>query len=226
MTFRNYYHIYQILEEYSKQYISFEYTPKFTLDSSYQLSKEDIDIILKNNGLLIKAFYKNDEKTINDILKDSQLPILGNYEYAQLGEEDAIALNKDPILMQKGLPLPVQARYVLVAWNALRTGDKEMISHLSNKLNKKAFKGSLYTAITLLAMSFDSDDFNKIATNAYYTLTRDDTFSLYYKLLAYYFRLNDKKELKTLCNSLSKNYTKGIQPNDDDVNLILRSLKH
>lgn len=225
MTLRNYYHIYQIFEEYSKQYISFEYSPEYILDTNYELSKSNIDEILKNNGLLIKALYKQDENTIKSILCDNELPPIGNYSFAQLGEEDAITLDKDPKLMKKGLPLPVQARYVLTSWNALRKGNEEDINRLSELLKADAFKGSLYTQLTLMALSFNSKEFNKIAIDAYKTLTRNDTFYLYYKLLSYYFRLKPNKELKTICNSLSKNYKNNQIINQSDVGLILRNLQ-
>jgi hypothetical protein len=225
MTLRNYYHIYQIFEDYSKQYISFEYTPEYVLDTNYKLSKNDIDEILKNNGLLIKALYKQDENSIKSILSDNELPPIGNYSFAQLGDEDALSLNKDPKLMKKGLPLPVQARYVLTAWNALRTGNEKEIIRLSKLLKANAFKGSLYTQLTLMALSFNSRDFNTIATDAYKTLTRDDTFYLYFKLLSYYFRLKSNKELKTVCNYLSKNYKNNQSINQSDIDLILRNLQ-
>lgn len=223
MTFRNYFHIYQILEEYSKEYISFEYTPEFILDKTYPLSKSDINNILKNNGLLTKALYDKDEKTINNILLN-KLPPTGNYCFAQLGEEDAIALNKIPNLMMSGLPLPIQARYVLTSWNALRLGKDEEITKLSNLLKQEAFKGSLYTQITLMALRFNSDSFNDIAIKAYNTLTRDDTYCLYYKLLSYYFRLKDNRKLKVVCNSLSKNYINNTPINKENEELILRNL--
>jgi hypothetical protein len=225
MTLRNYFHIYQILEEYSKEYISFEYTPEFILDKTYPLSKLDIDNILKNNGLLTKALYEKDEKKINSILMETSLPPMGNYCFAQLGEEDSIALDKNPDLMMGGLPLPIQARYVLASWNALRIGNNEEIKRLSNLLKEKAFKGSLYTQITLMALSFDSSLFNAIAINAYNTLTRSDTYYLYYKILSYYFRLKGNKELKAVCNSLSKNYKNNNSVNKENEELILRSLK-
>ena len=232
MTFRNYYHIYQILEEYSKEYISFEYTPEFILDKTYPLSKLDIDNILKDNGLLIKALYDKDEKKINTILLNT-LPPTGNYYFAQLGEEDAIATNKDPNRMMSGLPLPIQARYVLTAWNAIRIGNIEEITKLTDLLKQEAFKGSLYTQITLMALSFNSDCFNDIAINTYSTLTRADAYCLYYKLLSYYFRIKDNKdnntesnkELKVACNSLSKNYKNNLPVNKDNEDLILRNLQ-
>jgi hypothetical protein len=225
MTLRNYYHIYQIFEDYSKQYISFEYTPEYVLDTNYELSKNDIDVILNNNGLLIKALYKQDENTINSILSDNELPPIGNYTFAQLGEEDALELNKDPELMKKGLPLPVQARYVLTAWNALRTGNEKEIIRLSKLIKANAFKGSLYTQLTLMTLNFNYDDFNKLAIDAYKTLTRNDTFYLYYKLLSYYFRLRSNKELKIICNSLSKNYKNNQPINQSDIDLIFRNLQ-
>lgn len=225
MTLRNYYHIYQILEEYSKNHISFEYTPEFNLEKNYPLSILEIDTVLKNNGLLIKALYNKDENEVHDILLNNQLPPVGNYLFAQLSKEDAILLQKSPDEMKCGLPLPIQARYVLASWNALRNGNSEEINKLSTVLKQEAFKGSLYTQITLMALSFDCDCFNKIAINTYKTLTKSETYFLYYKILSYYFRLTENKKLKEACISLSKSYKNNLPINKDNENLIFRNLR-
>lgn len=225
MTVRNYFHIYQILEKYSKEFISFEYSPEFILIQNYPLSKKEINRILKNNGLLIKALYERDENQINEILSNPSTLPYNNYSYAQLSEQDALFQNKNPEVMKKGLPLPIQARYVLKAWNAIRKADINTMEELSTILNNKAFSGSLYTQITLMALNFNRATFNSIALETNNTLTTKESFYLYYKLLAYYYRIKNNKELKDICNSLAKNYINNLEINSENIEAIRRNLK-
>ena len=68
MKNRESFRIYKILEDYSKEFISFEYSPEFKLPTNYHLLYDDINNILVENSKLIKSLYSRDEDVVSLIL--------------------------------------------------------------------------------------------------------------------------------------------------------------
>jgi hypothetical protein len=223
MKERNYFHIYQILEEYSKTYISFEDSPEYELNKDYAITNIEVGLILATNYSLINAMVAKRDYLVDKILKE-ELPPFEPYTFAQLSENDAKLLNKDPDEMKHGLPLPIQARYVLLSWNAMRTGNLKKIEELRSYLQQSAFDGSFYTQTTLMAMSFDEPNFKEIVLKTHATLTRNDTYSLFYSLLTYYYRVNGNMELKKDCIYMAQSYREDSAVNKELESKILSNI--
>lgn len=207
---RQYFHLFRILEDYAQDYISFEDSPRFILPKDYPLTEKEVRDVLFQNGMLIQAMYRRDENTILTLL-ENDLPPFDNYTYAQLSKDDAFHLGLDPAQMAHGTPLPVQARYVLLSWNALRTANEKEMNNLLLLLQSPAFTNSLYVALTKMVLSVGSSSFASDAVAVEKLLHRDDLYEVYYKLLSYVFRIEKKSELSTLCNTLAQFYQKHQQ---------------
>ena len=197
MTNRQSFHIYKIIEDFSKNFISFDYSPKFRLFKGYYLSKKQVEKILEENGKFIKALYDNDDSFIKNILNQEEINI-DEFDSAQTEENINNKNNKEA-------PLPIQARYVLKGYYYLKTNANITLKkELINTLNKKAFNNSIFPQIIKLALDFENPTFYFNATLALECCTTKEQYMLYYKLLAYYFRLNNLDEYKELCITASK----------------------
>lgn len=199
MTNRQSFHIYKILEDFSKEFISFDYTPKFQLIKNYYLSKNDINNILKENSKLIQALYNRDENIIYSILKKNDFDIK---DFTSAQTEENINIKNC-----KQTPLPIQARYVLKGYNYLRINEvKEKKDKLIETFNSRAFDNSVFPQITKMALSFENKSFFLSSSIALKTCSTKEQYMLFYKLLAYYFRLNNEINLNTVCLSISNSF--------------------
>ncbi len=202
MRNRESFHIYKLFEEYSKKYLSFDYSPKFYLDKNYYLKLNDVKNILKDNARLIKAMYDGDEATIGEIVKKKDI-LVDNFEGAQIdGNQSKKKLNITP--------LPIQARYVLKGWNNLRINDLNR-ENLISIFSKKAFDKSPFPQLTKMGLAFEKEDFKDVALNTLECLITEDQYSLFYSLLAYYYRINQNTAIKDTCLTLSKLYENKLQ---------------
>ena len=202
---RQYFHLFRILEDYAKDYISFEDSPRFILPKDYPLTVKEVRDVLFQNGMLIQAMYRRDEDTILTLL-ENDLPPFDNYTYAQLSKDDALHIGLDPAQMAYGTPLPVQARYVLLSWNALRTANEKEMKDLLRLLQSPAFTNSLYVSLTKMVLSVGSSSFASAAVAVEKLLHRDDLYEVYYKLLSYVFRIEKKSDLSSLCTTIAQLY--------------------
>lgn len=224
MTLRQYFNLYRIFEDYSKKYISFEYTPTFILPTSFCLTEKDIRALLDENGKLIKAMYNRDETTINSILNKPFPPFL-EFKFAQISEEDAIYLKIDSKKVSQGLPLPIQARFVLKGWALLREQSSEDEKEkLINILKNDAFNNSFYPQITKMALSFEKEDFKRQAIKALNCSTRSDTFYLFYKVLGYYYRLKKDEVNQENCRIISTSYLNNDIIDEEKIDLLNKDL--
>ncbi len=207
MTNRQSFHIYKIIEDFSKSFISFEYSPKFTVFKGYYLSKKQIEKILEDNGKFIKALYDNDDTFIKNILNEEDI-IIDEFDSAQTEEN----INKKNI---KEAPLPLQARYVLKGYYYLKTNANNSIKNeLINTLNKKAFNNSVFPQIIKMALDFENPSFYLNAQKAIESCSTKEQYMLYYKILAYYFRLNKVDNYKEIAIKASNCFE-----NDEDFDL-------
>lgn len=204
-------HLFRMFEDYSKQYIDFSITPDFTIPENFYLSKKDIYEILKENSVLINSIYSRDEGIINKILF-KELFNIDIFEKAQIDE-----MKNNSV---KLTPLPLQARYVLYAWNQLRIANLNEITALIQTFEKKAFSGSFYTKITQMALSMQSPYFFKIARECYNTLETPSTYTLYYSILSYHFRLEGNNEYREICNKLCDDLKNNRDINENQVTII------
>lgn len=211
MRNRESFHIYKLFEEYSKKYLSFDYSPKFYLPKNYYLKLNDVENILKENSILIKAMYDGDEATIKEIVTKEDI-IVDDFQQAQIdGNKSDKKLNITP--------LPIQARYVLKGWNALRINDINK-DYLISIFNKKAFNKSPFPQLTKMGLAFEKEDFKKIALNTLDCLKTTDQYSLFYTLLAYYYRINKNSLIKEDCLTLSKLYENNLKIDENLINKI------
>lgn len=201
MTIRQYFHLFRVFEDYSKSYLSFSITPPFSLPENYSLTEKEVRNILSENDRLINALYNRNEILISEILSN-HLPPYKVFNYPQISEEDAKFMNKNYENVKKGTPLPIQARYVLCAWNSLRSANMNKIKELKLIFENEAFEGSFYPQVTKAALSFESEDFIHNIHKALECASRDDNLYLIVKLLSYYYRINNEKELQNLCDNL------------------------
>ncbi len=221
MTSRQFYHIYKILEEYSKLFISFDYTPEFTIHKNYYLSYNDINKILKENQLLINALYDKNETTIKQILKKEDI-IIDEFNDAQIESE-----SKKKSTLLKKTPLPIQARYVLKAWNMIRLFEnQEKRKSMINTFNKKAFNNSFFPQITKMALAFDLPIFSKYAVEAQNCAKSNEQLILFYSLITYYFRINKKQELQEKAILLEKAYKENNLRLQEEKNIINEYFKN
>jgi len=210
MNNRQSFHIYKILEDFSKEYISFEYSPEFKVFKNYYLSHKEIKSILEENSKLISALYEKNETTINYILNKDDIKI-DEFTNAQIEENIKKKNNKEA-------PLPIQARYVLKAYNLLRINASiEEKNNLIKHLEKNAFKDSVFPQITKMALSFETNCFFKNSKIAQQCCSTKEQYMLFYKLLAYYFRINNNDDYKEICLSISKSF---LSNNELDMDLL------
>lgn len=208
MNIREAFHIYKILEDYSKKYIAFDYTPKFRIPLNYYLSYQEINSILSENSTLIQALYNRDESEISNILKCEDI-LIDEFDSAQI-DENTYKDNKGI----KATPLPIQARYVLKAWNLIRiNGSKNDKLKLIETFNKKAFNLSFFPQITKMCLAFEEDSFCQIAIEVFKIMKEKEQFFLYYKILAYYFRLKKIASLKDKAIEISYQYLNNLDTN-------------
>jgi hypothetical protein len=216
MNIRQSFHLYKILEDFAKMRISFEYSPKYILPKTYYLSYKDVKNILKDNTKLIQALYKRDEKIIQSILNQSEINI-NEFEMAQI--DDDLLDDKEN---SNRTPLPIQARFVLTAWNMLRINalikekDKMLLT-----LNKKAFKGSFFPQITKMALAFENTSFKNMALETLNISNINQELYLFYSILAYYFRINGLQKQKEICSILSKQYLNKVKIEEEVANLAI-----
>ena len=206
MNIRESFHLYKILEDYSKKYIAFDYTPKFKIPKNYYLSYNDINNILRENAKLIEDLYKRDESSISKII---------NCEDINIDEFDAAQIDETPYIDNKKLkatPLPIQARYVLKAWNLIRiNAKKEDKLKMIKIFDKKAFNLSFFPQITKMCLSFEENSFYQVAIEVFNLMKEKNQFYLYYKILSYYFRLNKIDNLKEKAMTLSSSYLNNLE---------------
>lgn len=195
-------HLFRMFEDYSKQYIDFSITSDFILPKNYYLNKKDIYDILKENSVLIKAIYNRDEGLINKILQKDLFNI-DIFDQAQIGDDENSRVIKNNKKNSYATPLPLQARYVLFAWNQLRVANLEEINSLITTFNKKAFYSSFYIKITQMALSMETSNFPEIANQCFNTLESLPTYALYFSILSYHYRLENNNELRKICNNIS-----------------------
>ncbi len=196
-------HLFRMFEDFSKEFIDFSITSKFKLPNNFYLSQKDVYDILEENSLLIKAMYNRDEGLISKIL-EKELFDVDIFDRAQIADNSEDSDNLDPEINET--PLPLQARYVLYAWNQLRIANLNEIDNLIDVFDKSAFSSSFYTNITQMALSVGNPRFNEIALKCYDCLTSWVDYYFYYSLLSYSYRLKKNKELRILCNTISSNY--------------------
>ncbi|NCD05500.1 MAG: hypothetical protein EOL97_05225 [Spirochaetia bacterium] len=221
MTSRQFYHIYKILEDYSKLFISFDYTPEFIIHKNYYLSYNDINNILKENQLLINALYNKNETEINQILKKEDI-IIDEFNDAQIENE-----SKKTFPLLKKTPLPIQARYVLKAWNMIRLFEnQEKRKSMINTFNKKAFNNSFFPQITKMALAFDLPIFSKYALESQNCAKSNEQLILFYSLITYYFRINKNQELQEKAILLEKAYKENNLNLKEERNIIKEYLKN
>ncbi|MBK5202075.1 MAG: hypothetical protein JJE21_11185 [Spirochaetaceae bacterium] len=216
-------HLFRIFEDYSKQHIDFSISSAFTVPEDYYLSKKDINDILKENGNLIKAMYARDEGLINKILQKDLFNI-DIFDQAQIGDDERLREIKTLKRNSYATPLPIQARYVLFAWNQLRVANLDEINTLITTLDNKAFLFSFYTKITQMALSIDSPSFNRIAKECYDTLDALPSFYLYFSLLSYHYRLIDNQEYRKICNNLSSDSKNNLSLDQVQIAIIRNDL--
>ncbi|MGD1822779.1 MAG: hypothetical protein ACPKM0_08465 [Pleomorphochaeta sp.] len=210
MNIRQSFHIYKIIEDFSKQFISFDYSPEYRIFNGYYLSHKQVENILEENGELIKALYEKNETKIKEILNKDDI-LIDEFESAQTEENIKNKKNKEA-------PLPIQARYVLKGFNYLRINEKQSNKDLLiNQLNKRAFKESVFPQITKMALSFENTDFYNNAILALYSCSTKEQYMLFYKLLAYYFRINKNEEYKENALTVARFFEEDI---DIDIKLI------
>lgn len=221
MTSRQFYHIYKILEDYSKLYISFDYTPEFIIHKNYYLSYKDINNILKENQLLINALYEKNESLINEILNKEDI-IIDDFNDAQIEKELKITI---PLL--KKTPLPIQARYVLKAWNMLRIfANQDNREKMIKIFNKKAFNNSFFPQITKMALAFDLPIFSTYALEAQDCAKSNEQLILFYSLISYYLRITDNSSLQEKAISLVKAYKENDSSLKEEKKIIDNFLKN
>lgn len=173
------------------------------------------------NSKLIKSLYSRDEDAVSLILNKEDI-LIEVFTSAQIDGEDIKSSNKTP--------LPIQARYVLKAWNLVRLNasmvEKEKYI---NFFNKKAFDKSFFPQISKMCLAFDNESFRTYALDAYNSIKSNDQSFLFYKILAYYFRLKDLNNLKVNCISLSKSYKNKSKVDNikkDEILNFLNNLGH
>ncbi|MGD1819004.1 MAG: hypothetical protein ACPKOI_03885 [Pleomorphochaeta sp.] len=193
------FHLYKIFEDYSKEFLSFNYSPEYKLYKSYYLRKRDVENILEENSLFINALYEKDENTIKSITSKKEIEI---NEFL-IGQNEKT--NHENI--ERVTPLPLQARFVLIGWNYLRINiDEENRNNFILTLDKKAFNTSFFPQVTKMALAFDNKYFYNYCLDTLECTYQINQYYLFFKILAYYFRINKIDEYKNYCLDLMNSY--------------------